>query len=71
MEAAPVKPGVLGQAALALADGFARVLLEKGMLTQAEYLRGFELAIEAWAAADGHPQQTEVLQALIKIRPVD
>jgi hypothetical protein len=45
--------------------------MEKGMLTEAEYARGFELAIEAWKAADGHPQQDEVLQALLKIRPVD
>jgi hypothetical protein len=69
--AAPVRPGVLGQAALALADGFARVLMEKGLLSQAEYVRGFDLAIEAWTAADGHPQQREVLQALTRIRPVD
>ncbi len=69
MEAAPVRPGVLGQAALALADGFARVLMEKGLLTQAEYVRGFDLAIEAWTAAESHPQQHEVLHALQKIRP--
>jgi hypothetical protein len=71
VDAAPVRPGVLGQAALALADGFARVLMEKGMLSHAEYVRGFDLAIEAWTAAEGHPQQSEVLQALLKIRPVD
>ena len=71
VDAAQVRPGVLGQAALALADGFARVLMEKGMLTHAEYVRGFDLAIEAWTAADGHPQQDEVLQALTKIRSVD
>ncbi len=71
MEAAPVRPGVLGQAALALADGFARVLMEKGLLTQADYERGFDLAIEAWTAADSHPQQHEVLHALQKIRPQD
>lgn len=71
MESAPVKAGVLGQAALALADGFARVLVEKGLLSQAEYIRGFDLAIEAWTAAEGHPQQSDVLQALLKIRPVD
>jgi hypothetical protein len=71
VDAEPVKAGVLGQAALALADGFARILLEKGLLSQAEYIRGFDLAIEAWTAADGHPQQSDVLQALKKIRPVD
>ena len=71
VDAAPVKAGVLGQAALALADGFARVLMEKGLLSQAEYIRGFDLAIEAWTAAEGHPQQSDVLQALRKIRPVD
>ena len=71
VDAAPVKAGVLGQAALALADGFARVLTEKGLLSQAEYIRGFDLAIEAWTAAEGHPQQDDVLQALRKIRPVD
>ena len=71
VDAAPVKAGVLGQAALALADGFARVLMEKGLLSQAEYIRGFDLAIEAWTAAEGHPQQDDVLQALRKIRPVD
>jgi hypothetical protein len=71
VEASPVKPGVLGQAALALADGFARVLVEKGLLSHAEYIRGFDLAIEAWTAAEGHPQQSDVLQALHKIRPVD
>lgn len=69
METAPVRPGVLGQAALALADGFARVLMEKGMMTREEYLRGFELAIQAWADAEGHPQQHDVLSALHKIRP--
>jgi hypothetical protein len=71
VDAAPVKAGVLGQAALALADGFARVLMEKGLLSQAEYIRGFDLAIEAWTAAEGHPQQDDVLQALRKIRPAD
>jgi hypothetical protein len=71
MDAAPVRPGVLGQAALALADGFARILVEKGMMTQAEYVRGFDLAIQAWAEADGHPQQHDVLSALEKIRPQD
>ncbi len=69
MGAAPVRPGVLGQAALALADGFARVLVEKGLLTQAEYVRGFDLAIDAWVAAEGHPQQADVLEALRKIHP--
>ncbi len=71
MEAAPVRPGVLGQAALALADGFARVLMEKGLMTKAEYQRGFALAIEAWAAAEGHPQQQDVLAALRQIQPAD
>ncbi len=70
-EAAQVKPGVLGQAALALADGFARVLVEKGLMTQAEYVRGFDLAIEAWTDADGHPQQSDVLHALNRIRPAE
>ena len=69
MEHAPVRPGVLGQAALALADGFARVLMEKGLLTREEYVRGFDLAIEAWTEAAGHPQQHDVLSALKKIRP--
>jgi hypothetical protein len=69
MEAAPVRPGVLGQAALALADGFARVLEENGVMTRADYLRGFELAIAAWTEAEGHPQQHDVLSALHKIRP--
>ncbi len=71
MDAAPVRPGVLGQAALALADGTARVLVEKGLLTHADYVRGFDLAIEAWRAAEGHPQQDDVLQALNRIRPAD
>ena len=71
MDAAPVRPGVLGQAALALADGFARILLEKGLITQSDYVRGFDLAIQAWAEADGHPQQHDVLSALEKIRPQD
>jgi hypothetical protein len=71
MDAAPVRPGVLGQAALALADGFARILLEKGLITQADYVRGFDLAIQAWTDADGHPQQHDVLSALEKIRPHD
>jgi hypothetical protein len=69
VEIAPVRAGVLGQAALALADGFARILVEKGVMTRAEYVRGFELAIEAWAEAEGHPQQHDVLSALRKIRP--
>ena len=69
LEIAPVRPGVLGQAALALADGFARILMEKGLLTRAEYVRGFDLAIQAWAEAEGHPQQHDVLSALKKIRP--
>ncbi len=69
MEAAPVRAGVLGQAALALADGFARILMEKGVMTKDEYLRGFDLAIQAWIEADGHPQQHDVLSALKKIRP--
>jgi len=69
LEIAPVRPGVLGQAALALADGFARVLMEKGLMTRGEYLRGFELAIQAWGDAEGHPQQHDVLSALQKIRP--
>ena len=68
-ELAPVRPGVLGQAALALADGFARVLMEKGVMSRAEYERGFELAIQAWQEAEGHPQQHDVLSALHKIRP--
>lgn len=68
-EIAPVRAGVLGQAALALADGFARILVEKGVMTRAEYMRGFELAIQAWAEAEGHPQQHDVLSALHKIRP--
>ena len=71
MDAEPVRPGVLGQAALALADGFARILLEKGLITQSDYVRGFDLAIQAWAEADGHPQQHDVLSALEKIRPQD
>jgi hypothetical protein len=69
MEAAPVRAGVLGQAALALADGFARILMEKGVMTRDEYLRGFDLAIQAWTDAEGHPQQHDVLSALKKIRP--
>ena len=69
MDAAPVRAGVLGQAALALADGFARILVEKGVMTPAEYRRGFDLAIQAWADAEGHPQQHDVLSALHKIRP--
>jgi hypothetical protein len=71
METAPVRAGVLGQAALALADGFARILVEKGLFTHAEYLRGYELAIDAWTQAEGHPQQHDVLSALRKIRPQD
>ena len=69
MEAAPVRAGVLGQAALALADGFARILMEKGVMTRDEYMRGFDLAIQAWTDAEGHPQQHDVLSALWKIRP--
>ena len=68
-EIAPVRAGVLGQAALALADGFARILVEKGVMTRAEYMRGFDLAIQAWQEAEGHPQQHDVLSALHKIRP--
>ena len=64
-----VRPGVLGQAALALADGFARVLLEKGLITEADYMRGFDLAIAEWDKAEGHPQQIEVLTALKKVHP--
>lgn len=64
-----VRAGVLGQAALALADGFARVLLEKGLISQADYVRGFDLAAGEWEAALDHPQQTEVLAALKKIHP--
>ena len=64
-----VRPGVLGQAALALADGFARVLLDKGLISQADYVRGFDLAIAEWEGAQGHPQQDEVLTALRKIHP--
>ena len=66
-----VRPGVLGQAALALADGFAHVLLAKGLITQEEYIRGFDLAIGEWEAAVGHPQQAEVLAALKRIHPKD
>ena len=69
VDVAPVRAGVLGQAALALADGFARILVEKGVMTRAEYMRGFELAIQAWQEAEGHPQQHDVLSALHKIRP--
>ncbi len=71
MEAASVRPGVLGQAALALADGFARVLMEKGLIDQADYVRGFELAIGSWEAAEGHPQRDDVLAALRKIHPAE
>ncbi|MEI9892300.1 MAG: hypothetical protein WDN45_19190 [Caulobacteraceae bacterium] len=38
-------------------------------MTKDEYLRGFDLAIQAWIEADGHPQQHDVLSALKKIRP--
>jgi hypothetical protein len=69
VDIAPVRAGVLGQAALALADGFARILVEKGVMTRAEYARGFDLAIQAWAEAEGHPQQHDVLSALHKIKP--
>ena len=69
VEIAPVRAGVLGQAALALADGFARILMEKGVMSREEYMRGFDLAIQAWAEAEGHPQQHDVLSALHKIRP--
>ena len=61
--------GVLGQAALALADGFARVLQEKGVISRTEYVRGFDLAVAEWEAALDHPQQAEVLTALKKIHP--
>jgi len=64
-----VRAGVLGQAALALADGFARVLLEKGVISKAEYIRGFDLALSEWQAAVDHPQHQEVLAALKKIHP--
>lgn len=69
MSETTVRPGVLGQAALALADGFARVLLAKGIVTQDEYIRGFDLAISEWEGAADHPQQAEVLAALRKIYP--
>jgi hypothetical protein len=69
VDPATVRPGVLGQAALALADGFARVLMEKGLISEAEYRRGFDLAVEAWAKAEGHPQQADVLEALERIHP--
>lgn len=69
VEIAPVRAGVLGQAALALADGFARILMEKGVMTREEYRRGFDLAIQAWLEAEGHPQQHDVLSALHKIKP--
>jgi hypothetical protein len=69
VEAYPVRPGVLGQAALSLADGFARVLLEKGLITQADYRRGYDLAVEEWELAKNHPQRDEVLTALRRIRP--
>ncbi len=71
MEAYPVRPGVLGQAALSLADSFARVLLEKGLITQADYVRGYDLAIQEWEQVADHPQHHEVLAALRKIRPAD
>jgi hypothetical protein len=71
VDAADVRPGVLGQAALALADGFARILLEKGLITEADYVRGFDLAIDAWQDADGHPQQQDVLEALRRIHPAE
>ena len=71
MEAYPVRPGVLGQAALSLADGFARVLLEKGLISRADYERGYALAIQEWQEARDHPQQAEVLEALRRIRPSD
>ena len=64
-----VRAGVLGQAALALADGFARVLLEKGLISRDEYVRGFDLAIDEWQSARDHPQHDEVLAALKKIHP--
>jgi hypothetical protein len=69
MEAFPVRPGVLGQAALSLADGFARILLEKGLIDRADYERGYALAIQEWEEARDHPQQAEVLEALRRIRP--
>jgi hypothetical protein len=71
VEAFFVQPGVLGQAALSLADGFARVLMEKGLLTRAEYIRAYDLAIEEWQGAGDHPQRDEVLTALQKIRPTE
>ena len=71
VDAANVRPGVLGQAALALADGFARIRLEKGLITQADYVRGFDLAIDVWQDADGHPQQQDVLEALRRIHPAE
>jgi hypothetical protein len=69
VDAYPVRAGVLGQAALSLADGFARVLLEKGLIAHADYVRGYDLAVEEWEHAKTHPQQAEVLAALLKIRP--
>ena len=43
--------------------------MEKGVMSREEYMRGFDLAIQAWAEAEGHPQQHDVLSALHKIRP--
>jgi hypothetical protein len=43
--------------------------MEKGVMTRAEYRCGFDLAIQAWVAAEGHPQQHDVLSAVHKIRP--
>lgn len=64
-----MRAGVLGQAALSLADGLARVLLEKGLISQADYLRSYDLAVEEWEHAHSNPQQAEVLAALRRIRP--
>jgi hypothetical protein len=38
-------------------------------MSREDYLRGFDLAIQAWSEARGHPQQHDVLSALEKIRP--
>jgi hypothetical protein len=47
----------------------ARILLEKGLVTQTDEARGLDLAIQAWAEADGHPRQRDVSSALEKIGP--
>ncbi len=44
-------------------------MLEKGLISQEDYVRGFDLGIGEWERADGHPQQAEVLAALRKIHP--